>query len=77
MRNALRSNHVSEGILIKSISFDSLFFYFKSKFSKIRLGLNPGFGLELEVMKIARMGRPTLKTSRSPKISRSISTYLD
>ena len=52
-------------------------FYLNSKLSKIRLGVNPGFGLELEVMKIARMGRPTLKTSRSPKISRSISTYLD
>ena len=31
MRNALGSNHVSEGILIKSISFDSLFlFQFKT-----------------------------------------------
>ena len=52
-------------------------FYLNSKLSKFRLGVNPDFGLELEVMKIARMGRPTLKTSRSPKISRSISTYLD
>ena len=43
MRNALRSNHVSEGILIKSISFDSLFFLFQIKIFKNQTWTEPWF----------------------------------
>ena len=42
MRNALGSNHVSEGILIKSISFDSLFL-FEFKTFKIQTWSEPWF----------------------------------